>query len=142
MSSTFRMTEAQFDLPDGWQDQSVQILAAGPPDTAPEFSFVVSRQPIPAGKDLDAFVTGEMELLKGALSRFRLLRRVDTTLDGVPAVEAEFTWSREGQPVQQHQTYLFYRRIALTLTASALLGNFPRYNGDLQRLLASFELER
>ena len=142
MSSRFRMTEATFDLPDGWQDQSIQILAAGPQEGIPEFSFVISRQPAPVGAELGEFVDNELETLKGALGRFRLLRRVDTTLDGVSAVEAEFTWNREGQPVQQHQTYLFHRRIALTLTASALLGNFPRYNADLQRLLASFELER
>lgn len=136
--NVYQMNEGRFVLPDGWNDQSVHLFLSG----NGEFSLVVSRQPVPPGQDLDAFATGQLNELRENLSRFHLLRRMETTLDSLPAVEAEFTWVREGQSMHQHQTFVFHDQTALTLTGTTLVTNYPRYEATLQHLLASFQLGR
>jgi hypothetical protein len=135
--STYRINEATFELPDGWPDQTINIFPNSREDTA-QCSLVMSRDQTQAGETLVDYVARQHKLLYEQLPQLHMLRRDDSTVDGLAAMEAEFTWQSETGLMRQRQVYLVRDGKALTLTATSLDRDFSHYASVVDDIIASF----
>src|SRR5579871_5047587 len=135
----YRIQEADFVLPEGWQDQTINIFSSA--GEAPGgCSFVITRSPTPDDMGLVAYMDQQIAQLADRLPKFRLINRSNLTIDTVPAEQAEFVWSGEHGPMRQLQTCLFLRGIVLTLTGTAPEATYLTYESSMLRTLYSIKL--
>lgn len=136
---TYTIDEACFQIPDGWGDNSVNVFS--PSGKLPgDFSFVISRDSLKDSQGLDSYVDGQLGELSAALSQYRLIRKSETTVDGLPAFSAEFTWNVQEKTMAQRQTYVATGRQVLVITATTI-DKFSRdYNLVVDCILSSFRM--
>lgn len=139
--NVYQINEARFVLPEGWHDQSINIFRVDGEVTG-EFSFVIGREAVTGAELLGEFAGRHLDEIERSFSRFELLRREDTVLDGRPAVLAEFTWESEFGPMHQQQMFVFVDMVALTLTGTARSQDWEKHAVTLQRLLVTFQFGR
>ena len=134
----YYMNEGRFLIPDTWKDQSLTLFSS-PANAPAEFSFVISREAVPADTASSSYARLKLDQLPGSLSGFELLRESSTRIDSLPAMEAEFFWQSDKGRMHQWQVYVVHAGVALTLTATAPKGAFARHQPDLRRLLDTFK---
>ncbi|WP_445494728.1 DcrB-related protein [Photorhabdus sp. SF281] len=113
-----RFTEGSITLPEGYQEQTVNILIA--PD-APALN--ISRDQLVAGEDLASYLTRQKGLLKSGLRDWQLLAEQPATL-GDNLRQGTTLLSRyrpkKGQQVHQYQAvFLLDEKKALIFTLSS-----------------------
>lgn len=110
----YRLHEGEILVPLGAQDQSMNIfgLTDGQPASAlgqgqsPEFSFVISRQPLPEGMDAHTYTDQQLKGLPQALHGFTLVERSAAPVSGRVASLLEFTWQSEHGLMHQRQAII------------------------------------
>jgi hypothetical protein len=144
--------EGEIIIPENTQDQSLTIfgLTEGQPASAvgpgqpPEFSFVISRQPLPNGLDAHTYTDQQLKGLPQILRGFALIERTAAPLSGRVASLLEFTWQSEHGLMYQRQAIVACGPIddqpaaALTLTGTTredLKDKYPLQVTDPQNLV-------
>ena len=145
----YQMDEARFELPAGWQDQSVHIFAVpaagdggmGAAPSASEFSLVIHRDTPPPDEDLAAYVTRQVANVRATLPGVRVLREGELTVGGLAAREAEFRWEAEVGLLHQRQVYVRRQGRVLTITGTAPERLWAKHAGAMDALLASLRFQ-
>jgi hypothetical protein len=144
------MDEARFELPGGWQDQTVHIFAVpasagegmGDGPQGAEFSLVIHRDTPQPGEDLAAYVERQLANVKATLPGVRILREGELTVGGLAAREAELRWEAEGAGLlRQRQVYVRRQGRVLTMTGTAPERLYAKHAGAMDALLASLRFQ-
>lgn len=140
---SYTIDEASFNIPDEWSDKSVNVFSPSG-DLPGDFSLVITRDSLPDEQSLGSYVDGQLEELSSTLPQFRLIRRYESTVDNLPAYNAEFTWRAEGNPeaklMMQRQTYVTSARAVLILTATTIEKFSREYQLIMDNLISSFRI--
>ncbi len=150
----YRLHEGEIIIPDNAQDQSLTIfgLTEGQPASAvgpgqpPEFSFVVSRQPLPSGLNAHTYTDQQLKGLPQTLRGFTLIERSAAPLSGYVASLLEFTWQSEHGLMHQRQAIVAcgpldgQPAVALTLTGTTREPLKDKYRDTFVRLIYSLKL--
>jgi hypothetical protein len=142
--AAFYFNEGEMDVPQKWEDKTVNGFSFPAGSKRPSASFAITRDPLRPDHSLAAYVDKQLVDMAKACPRFELLRRDDLTLDGEPAVQVAFTWrTPDGIIVQQEQTILrLPTQIFLTMTATAPRDKFKEHLATFRSFVQSFRLRR
>lgn len=138
----YRTNVLTFDQPENWQDQSITAFRIPAASGGSDASFVVTRDDGKGVKDFAAYVAEQIQACSHALPDFALIKSEPMAVGGRAAHWAEFTWKKDGAPLQLRQIYfdcIFFATIC-TLTST------PRDIGFVepawQRLMSSVTFDR
>jgi hypothetical protein len=137
--ATFHTDEVSFELPEGWVDRSVNLLA--PPDQRTGFTLVLSRQAL-GDKELGPFVAGALQRLAKEWPRFTVLGQRDRRVGPLAGREARVRWAPKGEPYYQHQVYVPYYGTALIFTATTAFRFAAQCDALLDQALAAVKFRR
>jgi hypothetical protein len=70
-----RFQDADFEIPDTWQDQSINIFKLPAVGGVKEASFVISRDPSQGDAVFADYVARQLENAEGQLPGFKLINR-------------------------------------------------------------------
>ena len=141
---SFRINEGDLTLPKGWEDKTINAFTFPLGSKQPSASFAITRDQLKTEITLAAYVDKQLVTLAKSCPRFELVRRDDVSLDGIPAVQMEFTWrTPERLLVCQEQTIvLLPAGIVLTFTATAPKDKFSIHAAAFGSLVESFRFRR
>lgn len=144
----YRLHEGEIIVPDNAHDQSLNIfgvtegqaasaLSSGQP---PEFSFVISRQPLPDGQTVHTYTDQQLKGLPQALRGFDLVERSAAPISGQVASMLEFTWQSDQGPMHQRLAILACGPTAVTFTGTTRESLREKYRDTFNRLIYSFKV--
>ena len=150
----YRLHEGEIIIPSNAQDQSLTIFGltegqsatAVGPNQPPEFSFVISRQPLPDGLNAHTYTDQQLKGLPQVLRGFTLIERSAAPLSGHVAPLLEFTWQSEHGRMHQRQAIVAcgplegQPAVALTLTGTTREDLKDKYRDTFVRLIYSLKL--
>lgn len=146
----YRIQEGDLLLPDGASDQSVSAfgitLGNAQPGQPPEFSFVVSRQPLPEGTTIHAYTDQQVQSFPQIFNGFRLVDRTAAPVGGQVATLVEMVWQSEHGPMYQRQAILACGpldgrpAVALSLTGTTREGLQAKYRDTFFQMLYGLKL--
>ncbi|CAI9121496.1 DcrB-related protein [Brytella acorum] len=110
----YRLPEADFELPDGYFDQSVTVLSLGP-DGSPPLRILITRGLAAEGVSVSDYAESDIASRRRAQEGFDLLWRRDHVLDGRPAVITASRAEEQGDPVAERHAYVLNGRAVLTI---------------------------
>ena len=146
----YRIQEGDLLLPEGATDLSVAAfgltLGSAIPVQTPEFSFVISRQPLPEGMTIHAYTDQQLQNFPRVLNGFQLVDRTAAPVGGQAAALIELTWQSERGPMYQRQAILLCgplegrSAVALSLTGTSREGLQDKYRDTFFQMLYGFKL--
>lgn len=118
----YRLHEADLEIPDAWQDQSINIFKLPASGPAREASFVISRDASQGDAPFADYVARQLENAEKQLPGFKLHKRWDINIHGHAAVLLDYQWQREGRDLMLRQVFIERRPAVLitTLTTTRL----------------------
>jgi hypothetical protein len=137
---TYITNEAQFDIGEGWEDQS--IIGFSSPGAAPKSGLVVTKQRLAAGEKVDDVIDKHLRSTSQKLRRFELLESKERTVGGIKAREARFTFSHDGAALYERQVFVQLGDLVWVLTASAIDAKRADVDQAAEKLLASVKFRR
>jgi len=111
----YRIQEADLDIPDAWQDQSINIFKLPAVGGAKEASFVISRDATQGDATFVEYVDRQVKSAEQQLPDFKLIRRWDMVLHDHAATLLDYTWQREGRELMLRQVFI-ERKPAVLIT--------------------------
>jgi len=87
----YYLNEGSIDLPEQWQDQSINVLTTAPADSK-GLSFTISRDQLPWKMSFVDYAENELDNIAASLTEFSEIKRVDFIIDEQPARLMEYTW--------------------------------------------------
>lgn len=146
----YQIHEGDLLLPENASDQSLAAfgLTLGQPAGAkpPEFSFVVSRQPLPDGMTVHTYTDQQLKNYPQILSGFQLLDRTAAPVGGQAAALIELTWRSDSGLMHQRQAILACGpldgrpAVALSLTGTTRQGLEEKYRDTFFQMLYGFKM--
>ena len=133
----YRINEGSIDLPAGWKDQTINIVASSGNGSIPGLTFTITREEVPWGMKFSEYVAGEIDKARQALSEFTVHTRSDLTIGGRAAVEIEVTWKAKQSPMHQIITTVDAPAHAMVLTASMPGRMSDTQKAEVRRILAT-----
>ncbi|MCT8344576.1 MULTISPECIES: DUF1795 domain-containing protein [Photorhabdus] len=110
-NTTYQMNEGTLAIPGNWRDESMNVFVL-PDDSG--INLVVSRTPVPAGMDNNAYYEQTLEQFCTHLPGYQEHQRSEITLSQQPARRLDYQWkSPEGD---MYQTVVLQIRGTLLLT--------------------------
>ncbi|KMW72645.1 hypothetical protein TI10_14615 [Photorhabdus luminescens subsp. luminescens] len=110
-NTPYQMNEGTLAIPDNWRDESMNVFVL-PDDSG--INLVVSRTPVPAGMDNNAYYEQTLEQFCTHLPGYQEHQRSEITLSRQPARRLDYQWkSPEGD---MYQTVVLQIRGTLLLT--------------------------
>lgn len=113
----YRTNDCQFFWPEGFRDESINILATQGPDGATT-SLVVTRAELD-GQDIEAYALDQMKQYEANFKDYQFLGGRRPKIDGFEAREIEYKWKADEGVMHQWQLILDCDGRALVLTFSA-----------------------
>lgn len=111
----YRIQEADLDIPDAWQDQSINIFKLPAVGGAKEASFVISRDASQGDAIFADYIDKQVKSAEQQLPEFKLVQRWDTVLYEHAATLLDYTWKREGRELMLRQMFI-ERKPAVLIT--------------------------
>lgn len=124
--------EVVLDVPEGWQNQSVNVFTAQSPGSA-GMSITINRDTLGLGVEFEDYVNTQSAKIADQLKGFKALGRQSLDLDGRHAVELEFSWQTDDVgSIHQILVTVSEGRKVLNLAAS-LGGRMNKTQADMAR---------
>lgn len=136
----YRINEGSIDLPSGWKDQSINIVASSGSGSIPGLTFTITRDEVPWGMKFAEYVTGEIEKAKDALTEFKVHTQSEGVISGRAVVEIEVTWKAKQSPMHQIITTVDAPAHAMVLTASMPGRMSDTQKSEVRRIIATLTL--
>ncbi len=133
----YRIHEGNFDLPDGWVDQTINVFPNSPSSPA-DFSVVITRDKPFADETLPEYFERQIKQLPDALPGFKEIRRGELTVGGTAAVDIEYTWIGKGKKMHIRQVCVMLDTLILNITATAVAPHFSKNAAQFDEILNSF----
>ncbi|SDS43877.1 hypothetical protein SAMN05216598_1596 [Pseudomonas asplenii] len=136
--TAYRLQEADLDIPETWQDQSLNIFKLPAVGGAREASFVISRDPSRGDTPFVDYVEAQLKSAEQQLPGFSLIKRWDFVLSEHAAVLLDYSWQREGRELMLRQVFIDRKPVGLiatlTTTPNDLVYHEPAWKAALQTL--------
>lgn len=137
--STYRMNDAEIDIPEHWSDQTVNIFSASPEPPAP-LSLVITRDRLSPGQDLPEFAEARLSQLETQLDSLKIIEKRQIEVGGHFALEAELRWMSKQGAVHQRQVYVEHGERVLVLTATSPGVISAAHAAEFEQVLSSLKL--
>ncbi|WP_223164901.1 DcrB-related protein [Massilia mucilaginosa] len=141
----YHTNHATFELPAQLKDKTMHMFTLA--DEGPsEFSVVMSHADAQGDDSLVNFADRLVAELGNSLPDFRLLNRVERTLDETPAIELAYRWRSAGHLMHQRQVITMLPRTeagdvkAMLIAATCLTQFTDEWNATFDGMLASVKL--
>ena len=134
------MNDATVDLPDDWEDKSVNVFAT-PGSSAHPVSFVVNRDRMKQGQDLADYAEQRLDELESMLKQFSLLEKRQVEIAGTTALEAEFKWRSDTGLMHQRQIFIPRGEPVMVVTITAPRELREHEREQIDAILASLRLD-
>ncbi len=102
----YRIQEADLEIPETWQDQSINIFKLPATGNAKEASFVISRDATQGDSTFVEYIDRQVKSAEQQLPGFKLIQRWDMVLHGHTATLLDYTWQREGRELMLRQVFI------------------------------------
>lgn len=104
----YTLNEGSIKVPTDWNDQSTNVFVdTGPMSTGG--SFVITRDKLPWGLDLEEYGRREVKKMSKQLAKFKLEEETKLEIAGLPAQAVQFNWKQSnGTVLHQIIAYLVY----------------------------------
>lgn len=102
---SYHIQEATCDMPAEWRDMTINVFMVGDATSA-EFTFVITRDVLPQGTDLQGFADAQLKTCAKTLGGYQFVGKRPRTIQALPALEYDFTWRSEQQTMYQRQLVL------------------------------------
>lgn len=136
--SSYRIQEADLDIPDAWQDQSINIFKLPAVGGAQEASFVISRDPSQGDASFADYVARQLSGAEQQLPGFTLIKRWEFDMHGHASVLLDYSWKREGRELMLRQVFIERKPAVLittpTTTPQDLVHHEPAWKQAMQSL--------
>ncbi|NVZ63199.1 DcrB-related protein [Pseudomonas gingeri] len=136
--TAYRLQEADLEIPDTWQDQSINIFKLPAVGGAREASFVISRDPSRADAVFADYVAAQLKSAEQQLPGFNLVKRWDFVLHEHAAALLDYSWQREGRELMLRQVFIDRKPVVLittlTTTPDDLVYHEPAWKAAMQSL--------
>lgn len=138
----YRINVASFDVPDGWEDQSLTAFRIPAASGGSDASFVVTRDKGKGVKDFPVYIAEQIELCRKSLPDFTLLKSEHLSVQGRPAAWVEFTWAKDAVVMQLRQVFFDCEFEALICTLTSRPRDIAYFDPSWQRLMSSLVFDR
>jgi hypothetical protein len=138
--STYVTNEAQFDVPDGWEDQTITAFAS--PGDAPRLGLVITKQPIPEGETADQVIDKHLVNAARKLRRLEMRDRQKRVVGGLPGWDVRFVFSHEGVSIYQRQVFAAYGQQVWVVTVSGVAARTDAVDQALEKMLGTLKFRR
>ncbi|TWC14559.1 MULTISPECIES: DcrB-related protein [unclassified Pseudomonas] len=136
----YRLQEADLDIPDRWQDQSINIFKLPAVGTAREASFVISRDPGRGDTPFSDYVAAQLASAEQQLPGFNLIKRWDFALHGHGAVLLDYSWQREGRELMLRQVFIDRQPVGLITTLTTTPNDLVHHEPAWKMAMHSLKL--
>lgn len=123
----YRIQEADLDIPETWQDQSINIFKLPAVGGAKEASFVISRDGSQGDAIFADYIDKQVKSAEQQLPEFRLVQRWDTVLHEHAATLLDYTWKREGRELMLRQMFIERKPAVLITTLTTTPSDLARH---------------
>lgn len=135
----YRLQEADLDIPDAWQDQSINIFKLPAVGSAKEASFVISRDPSQGDALFADYIEAQLASAEQQLPGFNLIKRWDFVLHAHAATLLDYSWQREGRELMLRQVFVERKPAVLittlTTTVDDLIHHEPAWKQAMQSMM-------
>jgi hypothetical protein len=135
--SHYRIQEADLDIPDAWQDQSINIFKLPATGSAKEASFVISRDPSQGDTPFADYVSRQLQSAEQQLPGFKLVKRWDFILHGHAATLLDYTWQREGRDLMLRQVFVERKPAVLITTLTTTPDDIAHHDAAWKQAMQS-----
>lgn len=137
----FVFNEGSIDLPESWQDQTVNLVSSGGP-MEPGLTISITRDTIPWGMGFAEYVDDQISQIEGTLADFRLLGRKPVAIGRAAGFELECTWKAKQGRIHQIITIVQSAdNRAMVLTASQPGTMSPSQQAEVRRIVSTLNLQ-
>lgn len=136
----YRIQEADFAVPDGWHDQSLNVFKIPSAEGRRDASFVITRDPSRGAGPFDAYVSKQEAQCRASLPGFKLRHSEHFTFSDRPAAWMEFTWTSQGSELLLRQVYIDRGPTALICTLTAHPDDIAHIDPVWRSVMASMHL--
>lgn len=137
--SSYRIQEADFDLPDAWQDQSINIFKLPAVGGAQEASFVISRDASQGDALFADYVAAQLNSAEQQLPGFTLIKRWDFDMHGHAAVLLDYSWKRENRELMLRQVFIERKPAVLITTLTTTLHDLAHHEPAWKQVMQSLK---
>jgi hypothetical protein len=137
--STYRLQEADLEIPDTWQDQSVNIFKLPAVGQAKEASFVISRDPGQGDTPFLGYIAAQLQSAEQQLPDFKLIKHWDFTLHGHAASLLDYTWERDGRQLMLRQMFIEHKPAVLIATLTTTPDDLVHHEATWKQVMQSFK---
>lgn len=136
----YRLHEADLDIPDSWQDQSINIFKLPAVGGAKEASFVISRDSSRGDTPFNDYVEQQLASAEQQLPGFKMIKRWDFILHEHAAVLLDYTWQREGRELMLRQVFIDRQPVGLITTLTTTPGDLVFHEPAWKAAMHSFKV--
>jgi hypothetical protein len=136
----YRMNDAALELPEDWEDKSVNVFATSLSDPFP-ISLVINRDRMKPGQSLADFAEQRLDEMESMLKQFTMVERRQLEIAGTTALEAEFKWRSDAGLMHQKQTFIPRGERVLVVTVTVPRELREQQRTQIELILSSLQLE-
>jgi hypothetical protein len=138
----YEHSDISFDVPRDWEDKSVGAFSAPPVAGQPSApNIVCTRDKLQPGENLAGYADRNLVELAQTLEKFSLVKRLDITVSGLPAIELRFTWKGARGLIDQRLVMCATgKRLVLSITSTAPRGAGTDMDAVMSRVLTTVKI--
>jgi hypothetical protein len=136
----YRIQEADFEIPEDWHDQTLNLFKLPATNAAKEASFVISRDVLGAHGSLPDYVASQLKSAEQQLPQYKLLQTWDFELNGYPAALADCVWDREGVELMLRQVFVQNSSAILITSLTTTREDLPHHESAWKKAMHSLAL--
>jgi hypothetical protein len=135
----YRLQEADVEIPDAWQDQSINIFKLPAVGQAREASFVISRDPGQGDTPFLDYIAAQLRSAEQQLPNFKLMKHWDFSLHGHAASLLDYTWKRDGRELMLRQMFIEHKPAVLIATLTTTPDDLVQHEAAWKQVMQSFK---
>lgn len=136
----YRIQEADLDIPEDWNDQTLNLFKLPAVGEAKEASFVISRDALGGHDSFPDYVASQLTSAEQQLPGFKLLQTWDFELHGFSAVLADYVWQREGHELMLRQVFVLHGDNVLITSLTTTFEDLPYHEPAWKKTMHSLTM--
>lgn len=137
LMALYRIQEADLDIPEDWQDQSINIFKLPAVGTAQEASFVITRDASGRNTPFAEYVANQLRSAEQQLPGFKLIQTWDFLMHGHNATLFDYTWQREGRDLMLRQVFIEQQPAVLITTLTTTPHDLAQHETAWKQTMAT-----
>lgn len=133
----YRMQEAELEIPEAWQDQSINVFKLPAMNGGREASFVISRDAGQGDSSFPDYIAEQLKSAEQQLPRFKLHQSWDFVLHGHTATLLDYSWEREGRELMLRQVFVEHKPAILIATLTTTPDDLVRHERAWKQAIAT-----